>query len=113
MITGLVVLRVPALFAARSAISPSRRSRFGLYKQLSARHWRIVEPEPIALEEPRLWPDVIRVHREVHGYDDSELAAIAHVHVQLLADLLPEFFRVRPRLRAVTASDARASQRPG
>jgi Zn-dependent peptidase ImmA (M78 family)/DNA-binding XRE family transcriptional regulator len=89
----------------------TRHRYTSLYKQLSGRHWRVIEPDPITLEEPRLWPEAIRVHREVHGYGDQDLAALARVNSQLLAHLFPESFRVRPRLRTVTASGEHAARR--
>jgi Zn-dependent peptidase ImmA (M78 family)/DNA-binding XRE family transcriptional regulator len=79
------------------------RARYtSLFKQLSARQWRTVEPDAVPLERPHLWPEVLRVHRESHGYTDADLAEIARVDARLLAELFPENFVARPILRAVT-----------
>ena len=80
------------------------RERYtSLFKQLSARQWRTVEPDPVPLEAPYLWPEILRVHRQDHGYGDAELAAIARVDVPMLADLFPESFTWRHRLRIVSS----------
>lgn len=86
----------------------SRARTVSLYKQISARQWRIHEPEPIAVEQPRLWPDVIDVHRAEHGFGNAEMAAIAHVTPAILNDLFPTLFApVGPRLRTVKSHDDR------
>lgn len=78
------------------------RARYtSLFKQLSARQWRTVEPDSVPLEAPHIWPTALRVHRDVHGYRDDELAGIALVTEQTLATLFPEEFTVRPTLSAV------------
>ena len=79
-----------------------------LYKQLSARQWRIHEPEPIAVEQPRLWPEVIDVHRIEHGLGTADMAAIAHVTPTTLNALFPTLFApTGPRLRTVKSHDNR------
>lgn len=91
----------------RAAFDRGRISRHrysSLFKQLSARQWRINEPDPQPLEQSRLWPAVLRVHREEHGYTDNDLAGISRVTPALLADLFPEHFTARPTLRAVRAA---------
>ncbi|HEY4277682.1 MAG TPA: XRE family transcriptional regulator [Conexibacter sp.] len=83
----------------------SRARYTSLYKQLSARQWRTEEPDPIAIEQPQLWPDVLRVHREEHDYDDRDLAVFAHVTPEILNELFPTLFEPpRPRLRSVVSA---------
>ncbi len=89
--------------AARNRERISQARYTSLYKQLSARQWRIHEPDPIELETPRLWPEVVDVHRADHGYSDDELAGIARVAPQTLNDLFPDLFAPpRPKLRSLT-----------
>lgn len=89
----------------RGRISRSRYS--SLFKQLSARQWRMQEPDPIPIEMPRVWPEVLRVHRQEHGFSDSDLAEIARVDEPTLNDLFPDDFQPVPRLRAVPAFSVR------
>lgn len=86
----------------------SRDRYTSLFKQLSARQWRTREPDPIPVEMPQVWPEIIEVHRKQHHYTDADLAELALVDEPTLGDLFPEQFRRRPRLRAVgvTASSA-------
>ena len=85
----------------------SRPRYTSLYKQLSARGWRTEEPVPIESEEPRLWPEVLRVHRELHDFTDSDLADVARVTVETLTDLFPrDFARAQPPLRLVRSRSA-------
>jgi len=102
------VYRVSLQAIIRAAHDRQRisRSRYtSLYKQLSARQWRTHEPDPVAIEQPQLWPDVLRVHRDEHGFTDSELAAFAHVAPATLNELFPNLFRPpRPQLRSVTSA---------
>jgi len=91
--------------AARSRDRISRARYTSLYKQLSARQWRIHEPDPIEVETPNLWPEVLDVHRTDHGYSDEELAGIARVAPETLNDLFPDHFAPpRPKLRSVHAA---------
>jgi Zn-dependent peptidase ImmA (M78 family) len=84
------------------------RSRYSsLYKQLSARQWRTTEPDPIPIEAPRIWPDVLSVHRMQHSFTDGDLAEIARVDQQTMTDLFPEDFRRTARLRAVKVDSLR------
>lgn len=85
----------------------SRRRYTSLFKQLSARQWRTEEPDAIPIELPKAWPEVLRVHRDVHGYADGDLANIARVNEATLGDLFPDDFRRRPELRAVAVSSGR------
>jgi len=89
----------------RAAYDRGRISRdryTSLFKQLSARGWRTEEPAPIPREHLQLWPEVLRVHREHHGYSDEDLAAVARVGVTTLSDLFPnDFVAPRPPLRVV------------
>jgi Zn-dependent peptidase ImmA (M78 family)/DNA-binding XRE family transcriptional regulator len=80
----------------RALISPQRYT--SLYKQISARGWRTNEPDPIKIEMPTIWPAALSVHRDEHGYSDEELAAIAKLDLDDLADLFPREFRRRLRI---------------
>jgi Zn-dependent peptidase ImmA (M78 family) len=73
----------------------SRPRYTSLFKQLSARQWRMQEPDSIDIEEPFSWPSVVTVHRAEHGFDDIALARIAHVYPHQLSDLFPENFSSR------------------
>jgi Zn-dependent peptidase ImmA (M78 family)/transcriptional regulator with XRE-family HTH domain len=93
----------------RSLISGERYT--SLYKQISARGWRHQEPEAVPIESASIWPSALAVHRDDHGYTDDELAAIAKLDLDDLADLFPREFR--RRLRAVPAySPAPPPSRP-
>jgi Zn-dependent peptidase ImmA (M78 family)/DNA-binding XRE family transcriptional regulator len=85
------------------------RDRYtSLFKQLSARGWRTNEPVPIPCEQPKLWPEVLRVHREHHGFSDQEMADVARVDLKTLSDLFPgDFTAPRLPLRVVRATDKR------
>lgn len=50
-----------------------------LYKMLSARGWRKVEPAPIAQEQPQLLRIVFLTHARDHGYTPSDLSKVAMV----------------------------------
>ncbi len=97
----------------RAAYDRGRISRdryTSLYKQLSARGWRTREPIPIARERPQLWPEVLRVHRELHGFSDQDMAEIARVDLATLSDLFPDDFSTpRMPLRVVRSSAAHVS----
>lgn len=82
----------------------SRKRYTSLFKQLSARQWRTEEPDAIPVEIPKVWSDVVQVHREAHGFADADLADIARVDVATLGELFPDDFRRRPALRAVSVS---------
>jgi Zn-dependent peptidase ImmA (M78 family)/DNA-binding XRE family transcriptional regulator len=81
----------------RDLIAASRYT--SLYKQISARGWRRVEPDPVPVETPTIWPAALSVHRSRHGYSDEELAHVARVTPEELAALFPHDFA--PRLRLV------------
>jgi Zn-dependent peptidase ImmA (M78 family)/transcriptional regulator with XRE-family HTH domain len=81
---------------ARGLITQSRYQ--SLYRQISARGWRHDEPEVIPIEQPTIWPSVLNVHRGHHGYSDGELAVIARITPDTLADLFPENFTRRLRV---------------
>lgn len=81
---------------ARGLITKARYQ--SLYRQISARGWRHDEPESIPLEQPTIWPSVLNIHRTTHHYSDDELAAIARVGPDTLADLFPESFKRRLRV---------------
>jgi len=85
------------------------RTRYSsLFKQLSARQWRTTEPDPIPLERPRIFNEVLSVHRQAHDYTDEDLATIARVTTDTLAQLFPEHFAARPMLRAVISQQSRS-----
>ena len=82
----------------------SRDQHMRLYRQLSARGWRRAEPGFVPLERPTLLTEALAVHREVHGYSDADLAEIAGLDLDRLAELLPDHFtspRRRPALSVV------------
>ena len=82
----------------------SRKRYTSLFKQLSARQWRTQEPDAVPVEMPKVWQDVVQVHRGAHGYADADLADIARVNVATLGELFPDDFRRRPPLKAVSVS---------
>jgi Zn-dependent peptidase ImmA (M78 family) len=88
---------------ARGLITASRYQ--SLYRQISARGWRHDEPEAVPIEQPTIWPSVLHVHRAHHGYSDTNLAAIARMTPDILAELFPENFRRRLRVLSGGGSD--------
>lgn len=82
----------------------SRQRYTSLFKQLSARQWRTAEPDPVPVEQPAIWPQILSVHREQHRFTDSDLAEIARVDQATLADLFPSDFHRQATLRAVSVS---------
>jgi len=82
-------------------ISEYQRTR--LWKQISTRGWRRVEPGPIDLEEPTIMRDAVTLHRTQHGYSDEEIAKVAGLPLDRLADLMPDYFlrAGHPTLRLV------------
>jgi Zn-dependent peptidase ImmA (M78 family)/transcriptional regulator with XRE-family HTH domain len=81
---------------ARGLITKTRYQ--SLYHQVSARGWRYDEPETIPIEQPTIWPSVLNVHSTHHRYSDDDLAAIARITPDTLADLFPESFTRRLRV---------------
>lgn len=63
-----------------------------LWKQLSARGWRKSEPGFVPLEEPRIFPGALAIHRGDHGYGEGELAEVAGLSQARLSSLLPDYF---------------------
>ncbi len=85
----------------------SRARYTSLYKQLSARGWRTEEPIAIEPETPRLWPEILRVHREQHRFSDDDLAGTARVTTAILRDLFPrDFAGAQPPLRLVRSASS-------
>jgi len=83
------------------------RARYtSLYKQISARGWRRDEPDSVPVEQPRVWPTALEVHRARHRYNDDEFATVARLEVDDLADLFPRNFAPRLRLIRGDRSDA-------
>lgn len=89
---------------AHHAGAISRDELTRLYRELSYRGWRAQEPHDVTVEQPTVLRKALKVHRQQHGYTDHELARIANVSVDTLADLLPEHFLSPrpPRLRVVS-----------
>lgn len=84
------------------AISDSQRSR--MYRQLNARGWLRSEPGYISLEEPSVLRDALDIHRHDYRHSDTDLAEIARLPRDRLADLLPDYFdpeHRRAQLRSV------------
>jgi Zn-dependent peptidase ImmA (M78 family)/DNA-binding XRE family transcriptional regulator len=77
-----------------------------LYKQISARGWRRSEPGHVPLERPSILAEALRIQRDEHGYSDAELADLAGLSMERLADLMPDHFQSpggrRPVLTIVT-----------
>lgn len=94
---GISIQAIARAARDRGLITSARYT--SLYKQVSARGWRRVEPDTDPVERPAVWPAALDVHRSRHGYSDEDLAAIARVTPQDLHDLFPTDFR--PPLRVV------------
>ncbi|MBO9534452.1 MAG: ImmA/IrrE family metallo-endopeptidase, partial [Solirubrobacteraceae bacterium] len=88
---GVSVQAIVREAASRHLISQTRYR--SLYKQVSARGWRYDEPDTIRIERPELWTRVLDVHRNRHGYTDTQLAEISRVSPSVLAALFPRDFR--------------------
>jgi Zn-dependent peptidase ImmA (M78 family)/transcriptional regulator with XRE-family HTH domain len=81
-----------AAMTAHQAGAISQHELTRLYRELSYRGWRTTEPGHVPVEQPTVLHDAITVHRDQHGYTDTELATIALVSPVVLADLLPDYF---------------------
>lgn len=92
----------------RHLISAGRYT--SLYKQISARGWRRAEPDPIPVEQPTIWPSALATHREIHGYDDEELAQLARVSPEILASLFPNDFA--PQFRVLRGGSTPSTSGP-
>ncbi len=92
----------------RNLISEPRYT--SLYKQVSARGWRRMEPDPIPVERPSTWPAALEIHKTRHGYSIDELAAIARLTADDLRDLFPN--DLPPRLRLVASGHLRGVMHP-
>jgi len=98
---------IQAIVRAAHARGRINRSRYtSLFKQISARQWRLVEPDPVPVEQPRLWAEILAVHREEHGYGDAALASLGREAGSDLADLFPYNFRQLAGLRLVSSTRA-------
>jgi Zn-dependent peptidase ImmA (M78 family)/DNA-binding XRE family transcriptional regulator len=72
------------------------RDRYqSLFKQLSARGWRKLEPDPVEREAVQTWTRALEVHRTRHGYTDLELAQLARLDLNDLRELFPGSFGSR------------------
>lgn len=82
-------------------LSPNQKTR--LWKQLSAKGWRRSEPGVIELEEPTIFHGALGIHRYDHRYSEAEIAELAGLSSDRLADLMPDYFMpkepARPTLR--------------
>src|SRR5206468_547195 len=65
------------VMAAKRADALQENQVRSLFVQLSRRGFRTSEPYPLAVEEPRIVREAIRVHMNEHGYSIDELASIA------------------------------------
>lgn len=64
--------------------------RLALWKQVSKRGWRTLEPNPIPREEPTLLYNLLRMHEQQLGYSAQELGALlCQVSVNDLWELYP------------------------
>ena len=95
----------PIIRAAYDRGRITRERYSSLFKQLSARGWRTNEPMAVPREYPRLWPEILRIHRQQHAFSDQDLADIARVDLCTLSDLFPDDFSA-PRLRLRTLRSA-------
>jgi Zn-dependent peptidase ImmA (M78 family) len=107
---GVSIQAIVRAAALRGLIGRDRYT--SLFKQISARQWRLVEPDALSVEKPHIWPEVIRIHREEHGYSDGELARLADVDESILAELFPHDFTHR-ELRVVRPAVRPAPTRRG
>jgi Zn-dependent peptidase ImmA (M78 family) len=96
--------------AARDRGLIDSRRYTSLCKQVSARGWRREEPDPLPVESPSVWANALGVHRHRHGYDDDDLAAIARLSVEDLADLFPN--DIPPRFRVIKGRTSAPSHPP-
>lgn len=78
--------------AARDRDLISMHRYRSLCKQISARGWRLEEPDPLDVERPSVWANALGVHRHMHGYGDEDLASIAKLTAADLAALFPRDF---------------------
>jgi Zn-dependent peptidase ImmA (M78 family) len=76
----------------------SNRARQGLFSRLGARGYRIDEPWPIPLEEPRVFDRLVSFHRDELGLSDDEM-----MHVMFTKHLGPDWKPdpAQPQLRVV------------
>jgi Zn-dependent peptidase ImmA (M78 family) len=83
----------------------SARDLSRIFREISARGYRTVEPVSVPVERPKLLARAISIHREQHGYDDADLARVAQIEPHMLSDLLPDHFAPpsSPRLRLVNS----------
>lgn len=70
--------------------------RTTLFRQISARGWRVNEPGEVPVERPFLLQQVLRIHREEHGFSEDDLERTTLVPRKVLADLLPDYFTPVP-----------------
>lgn len=57
----------------------SDRQRRSLYQQMGANKYRRNEPVSLPAEEPKLLQELLKIHREFHGYDLLELSRLLFV----------------------------------
>jgi Zn-dependent peptidase ImmA (M78 family)/DNA-binding XRE family transcriptional regulator len=90
------------------AISKSEMTR--LFREISGRGYRSIEPVEVSVEQPQLFKAALDVHRQQHRFSDGDLARIARVEPHVLAAIFPENFRPQagPRLRVVSGLGPRS-----
>lgn len=99
-----VSMQAVAMCAHRQG-SISRSELERLYREMSYRGWRTDEPGDVPIEHATVLNTALAIHRDDHGFSNDELAQVARVGVETLADLLPEHFDrpARGKLRVVSA----------
>ncbi len=82
----------------------SRTELSRIFREISSRGYRNDEPVNIPVEQPSLLSLALKVHREQHGFSDTQLADLAQVQPAILMGLLPGHFAPQPgpRLRVVS-----------
>lgn len=73
-----------------------------LFRYMRPNGWRTNEPGEVPIEKPFVLREVLRIHRDEHGFSEEDLERTALVPRRVLADLLPDYFTADPRpLRVV------------
>jgi Zn-dependent peptidase ImmA (M78 family)/transcriptional regulator with XRE-family HTH domain len=85
----------------RKLISKARYT--SLYKQISARGWRLDEPDTLPIEEPGIWPEALKIQQTTHGLSHESLSSIARLSPSDLSALFPRDFR--PALRSISGGN--------
>lgn len=64
-----------------------------IWREIGWRGMRTVEPIDVPVEKPGILSQVLDIHRREHRLSDDQLAQVAKVDCNTLADLFPEHFR--------------------